>query len=358
VARAGRAAERALAEIRTKGAVAPVVVGALPFDGTRPATLIVPRTAVIRREGEPAWRVTVSPDGIGGSESVELEAPVEPDLPRGEDEPTVSPVVSPVPSPEEFLEGVSEARARIRAGALDKVVLARTLVVRTGSGFDLGALVRRLRDREPDAYVFAAQGFVGASPELLVARSGVRVTSNPLAGTARRRTDPAEDETAATALLASQKDLGEHAPVAESVVRALSPLCSSLEVEGPSAVATGTVWHLSTEVIGTLTAPAPSALHLASLLHPTPAVCGAPTEAALAVIGELERFDRGLYGGIVGWMDANGDGEWAVALRCAEVSGRTATLFAGAGIVADSEPQAELAETDAKFASMLGALGA
>ena len=194
----------------------------------------------------------------------------------------------------------------------------------------------RLREREPDAYAFAVHGFVGATPELLVARRGRSVVSNPLAGTVARAADPSEDRAAAERLLASRKDLLEHAPVVDAVRDALAPVCDELSVDAsPALLGTGTVWHLSTSVRGTLRGPAPSALELAARLHPTPAVCGTPRDAAMAAIGRLEAIDRTLYGGIVGWMDADGDGEWAVVLRCAEIQGRIALLFAGAGIVAD-----------------------
>lgn len=364
VARAAEAAATALAEIRGDADAPPVIVGALPFDGETPATLVVPRAAVVRREDGEAWRIDVAADGDDGQSTAAPSVGAGNGSSAGgatqagsEGARQTEFVVEPEPDPSVFVDAVGQAVTRIRDGELVKVVLARTLRIRAAAAFDVEAALARLREREPDAYVFAAQGFVGASPELLIARAGDRVHANPLGGTAPRTADPAEDRRASAALLTSGKDLREHAPTAEAVVRGLSPVCEALDVRGPSVLAAGTVWHLSTEVTGTLRQPAPSSLALASLLHPMPAVCGSPADAAMALIAALEPFDRSIYGGLVGWMDANGDGEWILALRCARVDGAAATLYAGVGIVADSDPAAELAETDAKFGPMLDALG-
>jgi len=343
VARAARAAGEVLSRVRGESGPAPVVVGALPFDERTPATLVLPRVALIRFEGE-TWQLTV------GSESL-LDAAAVPTLPRG------SLRVTAVPDPNAYVASVAQARRRIRAGSLEKVVLARMLIAQSDHEFDRRALLARLRAAEPDAFTFAAGGFIGASPELLVARSADHVRARPIAGTIARRSDPGEDRAAAAQLLESKKDRAEHALVVEAVRSALARVSATLDVDAePHALATSKVWHLATDVSGTLRAPV-DALALASLLHPTPAVCGTPREAARAAIRELEQIERALYAGLVGWVDARGDGEWAVVLRCAEMQGRIALLFAGAGIVADSDPEAELAETDAKFRSMLEALG-
>jgi len=332
-----------LARVRSDEGPPPMVVGALPFDETTPATLVIPRVVIVRDAGA-TWRIVVGDDR-------ELEAAAVPTLPRG------SLRVTAVPDPNAYVASVAEARERIRAGALEKVVLARMLIAQSDHEFDRRALLARLRAAEPDAFTFAAGGFIGASPELLVARDGDRVHARPLAGTIARRSDPGEDEAAAAGLLESKKDRAEHALVVEAVRSALAPACTTLEVgPDPHTLATSKVWHLATDVRGTLRAPL-DALSLAALLHPTPAVCGTPREAARAAIRDLEQIERALYAGMVGWVDARGDGEWAVVLRCAEMQGRIALLFAGAGIVADSDPEAELAETDAKFRSMLEALG-
>ena len=322
-----------------------IIVGAFPFDGRTPAVLTVPRLTLRRLADGRIMRITVGgPCDVPAFERVEhARAEVR---------------TSPVPEPEAYVEAVKLARERIAAGELDKVVLARMLVAHADHDFDRRALLARLRDTEPDAFVFAAGGFIGATPELLVRRLGEQLETTPLAGTAPRGTGSSADEAAARALLASSKDRAEHALVVDAVRAALTPVCSSLDVPAePVTVCTSKVWHLATPVLGRLCAPAPDALALVARLHPTPAVCGTPTHAAMTAIAELERIDRTLYAGAVGWMDSRGDGEWAVALRCAEVRGRMAMLFAGAGIVADSDPDAELAETDAKFRAMLDALG-
>jgi isochorismate synthase len=198
---------------------------------------------------------------------------------------------------------------------------------------------------------------VGASPELLVSRHGREVRSNPLAGSAPRSGDPDEDRANAEALTSSSKDREEHAIVVDAVAEILRPRCEELIWDRePVLRATPNVWHLSTSFRGSLRDPAPTALDLVAALHPTPAVAGTPTERALAAIDQLEPFDRGRYAGPVGWVDANGDGEWAIALRCAELCGDRATLYAGAGIVADSDPERELDETEPKFRSFLDAL--
>jgi isochorismate synthase len=198
---------------------------------------------------------------------------------------------------------------------------------------------------------------LGATPEVLVQRRGKIVMSTPLAGTAPRSADAAADRDAAERLRASAKDAVEHRIVVEAVADTLAPLCTALTVDQrPSLRGTATVWHLATGIRGLLRAPEPSALDLAAALHPTPAVCGTPRDVALRTIGEIESVARSLYAGFVGWMDGDGDGEWAVSLRCLEVRGETARLFAGAGIVEASDPAAELAETDLKFRTLLEAI--
>lgn len=326
-ARASAAVATALASIASDATPGAVAVGALPFDQARPATLVIPDRVASPREV---------------SDDAEL----------------TSIRVTPVPTPDSYRRAAHAATAAIAAGTLRKVVLARMLVVQSETAFDSGVILDRLRAREPNAYVFAAQGFIGATPELLVSRRGRAVVSHPLAGTARRSMDAAEDADAAAALLSSAKDLAEHAFVVDAIASALEPLCTSITAVGPEPVATGAMWHLGTRIEATLRDPATTSLELAGALHPTPAVCGTPRDAALRFIAEHEGFDRTLYAGLVGWQDPTGDGEWAVALRCAEVRERMATLFAGAGIVSGSDPARELAETDAKFDVMLRALGA
>jgi isochorismate synthase len=269
--------------------------------------------------------------------------------------------LTPVPA-REFYEGaVAEAARRVRAGELRKVVLARTIEVEAERELDPRRLAHRLRAVDPHAYTFIAPAgdgcLVGASPELLVSRHGLEVRANPLAGSASRAGDPAEDRVNAEQLAASAKDREEHAVVVEAVAASLEPLCETVTWDPePVLQSTPNIWHLSTRFRGRLREPAPTALELALALHPTPAVGGSPSEAALATLAQLEGFDRGSYAGPVGWVDTGGNGEWAIALRCALLEGERATLYAGAGIVGASDPAAELDETERKFGAFLDAL--
>lgn len=325
------------------GDPAPVVIGALPFDPAAPDTLVVPRS--VRRA--PALRADP------------LIA-----LPSPHQETTGDWTVREVPAAAEYAAAVAAVIARMRAGEFDKVVLARTLELTSAREPDLAAMVDRLARRDPDGYTFAVPSgpgrtLIGASPELLVARRSGRLTANPLAGSAPRSTDLTEDVRRAAALLESPKDLHEHAVVVDAVREALVPYCTRLDVPArPRLVRTAAMWHLSTLIGGEVADPRVTALDLASALHPTPAVCGSPTAAARAVIAASEPFDRGAYTGMVGWQGADGDGEWVVTIRCAEAEGRYLRLFAGAGVVADSSPQAETDETGAKFRTFLSAVGA
>ncbi|GAA3083962.1 isochorismate synthase [Streptosporangium carneum] len=316
---------------------ASLVIGAVPFDDPGSAHLVVP--------GRTRW----------------ADPFVSCDTPAAEPAPPWR--IVPVPSPADHLKGVRRALDLLERGTLDKVVLARSLELTRQEPVDVVTMVRRLAGRDPHGHVFAVplpagRTLVGASPELLVSRSGPAVVANPLAGSAPRGADPAEDRRRAAALLCSAKDQQEHAVVVEAVADTLAPHCRALSVPSePSLVCTATMWHLSTRVTGRLTDPDTTSLDLAVALHPTPAVCGTPRAAARAAIAEIEPFDRGFYTGMVGWCDASGDGEWAVAIRCAEVNGTGVRLFAGGGIVAGSVPEDELAETSAKFRTLLDALG-
>jgi isochorismate synthase len=357
VAGAARRAAASLERIRSTDGAIPVIVGALPFDGSAPATLVIPRVAIIRRPDGQTRRVVVNPDGARPTDPFDFGMPAVSSAP--ESSRRISPLrITPIPSPDSFVNSVAAARQRIAGGALKKVVLARMLMARAEQSFDRRALLYQLREREAGAYLFAVHGFLGASPELLVCRLGNQVRAAAIAGTiARPAGDPAVVARAAQLLLTSAKDRAEHALVVEAVRMGLVDVCESLDLSPePAVLNLANVAHLATDVVGTLRPPAPNALELAARLHPTPAVCGTPRDAALRAILELEPIDRTLYAGIVGWMDASGDGEWAVALRCAEVQGRIALLFAGAGIMSDSDPESELAETEAKFKTMLTAL--
>lgn len=329
--------------LRRPDAPAPLVMGSLPFSPDAPAALAVPDAV--------HWAPPLREDPL-----VALPVPHEGPRPDWR--------VRETPSAERYAETVAAAVRRMRAGEFDKVVLARTLELTSAARPDLGAMLRRLARRDPAGYTFATptgpgRTLIGASPELLVARRDGRLVANPLAGTAPRSADLAEDVRRAAELLESAKDLHEHAVVVAAVREALAPFCTRLDIpERPTLVRTAALWHLSTTVTGDLADPDVTALDLACALHPTPAVCGTPTDVARTVIAESEPFDRGPYTGMVGWQDADGDGEWVVTIRCAEAEGNALRLFAGAGIVAASTPEAETAETAAKFRTFLHAVGA
>ncbi len=334
----GAAAARELLESRRhRGAFKPVLLGAVPFDANRTARLYVPEQCLIGR------------GVVGGVAMVEAPAAL-----------TRTRAVSQ-PDRTDYCDAVADAVRRIADGDFAKAVLARALTVE--AGVDACLLARRLAARNPRGYTYAldlgsSRHLVGASPELLLSRAGSRVRSNPLAGSIQRSADPVEDRRRAEALVESPKDLHEHAFVVDSVVEALAPHCHVLKApKRPSLVATPTMWHLSTEICGELNYFALGSLELALALHPTPAVCGHPTADARDFLHRSEGFDRGWFAGLVGWCDADGDGEWAVTLRCAEIGANSATLYAGAGIVAGSEPDAEWRETGAKLATMLAAMG-
>jgi isochorismate synthase len=339
--------------------VAPVALGAMAFDraGRQLHQVVIPRRAVRRTHGDRTWRIDTDVPGIAAGQAPPFE-PVAIGSPHDRFRPIQ---LTEVPPAEEYARAVAEAVGRIRSGRLRKVVLARTVEVDAGRDLDPRLLAHRLRAVDPDAYTFAMPTndgvIVGASPELLVSRHGREVRSNPLAGSAARSGDPDEDRSNAEALASSAKDREEHAIVVEAVAETLRPFCDELMWDPePVLRDTPNVWHLSTSFRGVLRDPAPTALDLVEALHPTPAIAGTPTDAALAAIGELEPFDRGRYAGPVGWVDADGDGEWAIALRCAELRGDRATLYAGAGIVDGSDPDLELDETERKFRAFLDAL--
>jgi menaquinone-specific isochorismate synthase len=256
----------------------------------------------------------------------------------------------------EWEEAVATAVGRITRGDLRKVVLARDLFASADAPIDPRVLLRRLAGRYPDCFTFACAGLVGATPELLIRRDGREVSSLVLAGTKPRGASAAEDDRLAAELTSSLKENEEHRYAAASLREALAPLSEALHVAAaPELIKYANVQHLGTRVRGTL-AVNRSALALVAALHPTAAVGGTPTDTAVELIRELENMDRERYAGPVGWMDAEGNGEWGIALRCAQLDGHRARLFAGCGIVAGSDPAAELAETQVKFRPMQTAL--
>ncbi len=339
------------------GDQAPVATGAFGFDGSTDAVLVIPRRFVIRRADGATRQVTVDAASAEGDGQDEVWG-----VPRRPHDAFEDIQLHAVPPSADYADAVGKAVARIKAGELRKVVLARSLEVDAGRDLDPRELLRRLRAVDPDCYAFSVpveprRVLVGASPELLVARSGQEVRSDPLAGSSPRFGDPDEDRASAEYLRSSSKNRDEHAAVAAAVSDALRRFCEELTFDRePVLFGTANVWHLQTRFRGRLREPAPGVLELLAALHPTPAVCGTPRDVAQQAISELEPFDRRCYAGPVGWVDNNGDGEWAIALRCAEIEGTTARLFAGAGIVADSLPDQEVDETDRKFRALLDSL--
>jgi isochorismate synthase len=261
-----------------------------------------------------------------------------------------------------YRDGVRTVLDRLRDGRLEKVVLARSLELTANEPIDRLLMLKRLAARDPHAYTYAVnlggRTLIGASPELLVSvRDGI-VATNPLAGSAPRDPDPERDALNAAALSTSAKDLHEHTFVVTAIRDALAPLCRELTIPStPALLTTATMWHLSSRISGRAREGV-TALDIALALHPTPAVCGVPADLAYEVIKELEPFDRGFYAGMVGWTDARGDGDWVVTIRCGEVDSKHVRLFAGAGIVPASTPDAELAETEAKLQTLLLTIGA
>ncbi|GKU83916.1 isochorismate synthase DhbC [Niallia sp. NCCP-28] len=344
----------ALEEARQKGILKPVAVGAIPFDPKNAPQLIIPERT---KFSVPHQIKGILPDRNSSLNTYDMRS---------------------IPKPEEYMDGVHQGLTYIQEGELEKIVLARTLRCQTEDPVDTKQILQNLVQYNAGGYTFAVnllnsnsskngkdpdyqnnkRTFMGASPELLVSRAGTTLIANPLAGSRPRSEDPVEDRRRAMELLVSAKDLHEHAVVVDAVSKELAALCTNLVVpDKPSVVQTETMWHLSTEIKGEIVDSKVTSLDLALALHPTPAVCGYPTERAYEAINEVEPFDRNYFTGIVGWCDESGDGEWIVAIRCAEIEKSTISLYAGAGVVAGSKPEEELEETSAKFRTMLYAMG-
>lgn len=340
-----------LASIDVEGAVGrPLAMGAIPFIPGSSCELIIPRVVVGKGPAGERWLTVIDGDWDEAVASVCCAS--KPPRPAGGGF-SVRPGVE-IPT---YLAAVAAARDAVRAGEITKAVIARDVIVQSDSPIDIRAVMRRLRASYGSSFRYSIDGLVGASPELLVQRHGDIVRSHPLAGTVPRTGDPAADAKLAAELIASIKNQVEHRVVIDVVRDTLLPWCSYLDWQTePTIMAVANVQHLATFMEGRLSQPAPSALELARELSPTPALGGHPRDIALKLIATVEGMQRGRYGGAVGWVDSAGDGTWAVAIRCAEIKGSRARLFAGGGIVAESDPYAELAETQAKFQAMLSAL--
>ena len=342
----------------------PVAFGTFTFDASSDGSVLIVPRVVLGRDGRGrAWLTTVTE----GTVTEEAEGAVADDAGPGWPVPAGPDPGAPenlrwrdgsLPGPR-WEQAVAEAVAAIKAGGLRKVVLARDVFATADGPIDARVLLRRLAARYPACFTFACDGMLGATPELLVRRAGHQVSALVLGGTLPRGADQAEDLALGEELLASAKNNEEHAYAVDSIREALGPLCEALDVEArPSLLKFPNLQHLGTRVRGTLDSgqPPKSALGLAAAVHPPAAVCGTPAGIALDLIRELEHMDRERYAGPVGWVDADGNGEWGIAIRSGQLCGRTARLFAGCGIVAGSEPAAELAETLVKLQPMRGAL--
>jgi isochorismate synthase len=327
---------RALAAAEAAGQANPLLIGAFAFDPADASCLYVPgryergvRTPAAERAAETNQVISVQS----------------------------------TPAAAEFKASVSSALNAFAQGHLAKVVLSRKLILTLYKPADPERVLARLMSQNPHAFHFSLplgqdRRLLGASPELLLRVSGGEVFTHPLAGSAKRYGEPEQDRQVARDLLASRKDQHEHKLVIDEIRRVLTPHCRELAIPAnPTLMSTDTLWHLGTPIAGQLHPGQASVLSLACQLHPTPALCGYPTELARQFIREQEPFRRALFSGIVGWCDSQGNGEWAVVIRCGVLNGHQVELFAGAGIVAGSDPAMEWAETGTKLGTMLNALG-
>jgi salicylate biosynthesis isochorismate synthase/menaquinone-specific isochorismate synthase len=328
-----------------------------------PASLALPELSICR-SGEEVFltvNAVVHPGEDPGVKTEALAARIanlrSDPLPLLDPHPTARVEIASVRTPEEFERSVAAATERIAEGEMSKVVLAREVLVTAGAAHDPASLFGALREQFSSCFCFCCgtpeAAFIGASPELLLRRSGASVSTVALAGSTRRSSDPAVDDHLGEQLLRSDKDRHEHAIVAERIVRKLRPHAVWVEpAPEPEIVKVANIQHLATPVVAQLAEPR-SAVELAGMLHPTPAVGGEPWPATATAISDLEQMDRGWYAGPVGWMDATEDGEFCVALRSALLRDREAHLYAGVGLVAGSDPAAELAETEIKLGALL-----
>ena len=325
---------------QAQGKCNPILVGAIPFDMNQPAQLVVPE-----------WYERVKPLDHNLSPFIDKDF-----IHHASEQ-------SFVPNHVDFLDMIEQALSIFENSLLKKVVLSKILKLTLDKSVDVPRLLANIMAQNPSAYHFSVplenSVLIGASPELLIRKQGNKIFSNPLAGSAKRLKNADADRQAAQTLSNSAKDHYEHRLVVDAICASLLPIVENLKVqEEPSLISTPTMWHLSTDIEATLpTVNPPSMFDLIKQIHPTPAMCGTPTVSAQHHIAALEPHQRGFFSGLVGWCDAEGNGEWAIAIRCAEVSGNKVTLFAGAGVVPDSNPESEWLETSAKMRTMLNALG-
>ncbi|HCT5820255.1 TPA: isochorismate synthase EntC [Citrobacter sedlakii] len=328
------------ADAKAQGIANPIMVGAIPFDTRQPSALFIPDAWEIfsRQEKQQASRYFTGHQSLNVTER------------------------RAIPEQDTFESMVARAAALTATPDVDKVVLSRLIDITADAEIDSGALLERLVAQNPVSYNFHVPledggVLLGASPELLLRKEGERFSSLPLAGSARRQPDDVLDREAGNRLLASEKDRHEHDLVTQAMKTVLRDRSSELHLpSSPQLITTPTLWHLGTPFEGKANA-GENALTLACLLHPTPALSGFPHQAAIKLIAELEPFDRDLFGGIVGWCDADGNGEWVVTIRCAKLHKNKVRLFAGAGIVPASSPVGEWRETGVKLSTMLNVFG-
>ena len=342
------AVQALFAQARAQGIDEPLLFGLVPFDSARKASFTIAKA--VQHAPVPAR-----------SAQAPAAAPAQ--------RPAVA-LKEPVPAPEVYGDMVRAALKLYAQGGVSKIVLSRAMDVTLDAPIAYDTVLTDLLRRNAHGYTFAVPCWsdasartpsavmLGASPELLVRREGDKVFINPLAGSIPRHSDPAQDQARREGLAISEKDLREHSYVVNDIVRILRTHCADLVVpDGPSVIGTDALWHLSTFITGTLKNPEMTALELSCALHPTPAICGFPTDVAFGHIHELEPFDREYFAGLVGWQRENGDGEWALTLRCAKYDGdRGLRLYAGAGTVAGSDPDSEIRETATKMETFMRAI--
>lgn len=324
---------------RLAGVDRPIIVGAIPFDLDQPCHLIAPQWS--SAQSTPTFDVTCFNDEsfVNFAQSYRY-----------------------MPEYEQFIAGVNSALAQFKTPQLEKVVLSRVVDIDFDAPLDVDRLMGNIMAQNPNAFHFRVPledgVLLGASPELLLRKEGDKIYSNPLAGSAKRSHDSQEDQATAAALAASEKDQYEHRLVVDSIREALSGYIKQDQIPHvPSLIHTPTMWHLSTRIEEELIDPNTCSFELIKALHPTPAMGGTPRASAMSTIQAIEPYQRQFFSGLVGWCDEQGNGEWAIAIRCAQVSGNKARLFAGAGIVPDSDPDKEWRETGDKMRTMLNAFG-